>query len=239
MKRCPVCGAGPFKGSKGLNGHYSTSGCGLRRIEQAQANAQPVAQALAAAAPPTQIVDPHERLFSDPDEEVPASPPAPHRQSVTPAHSPARSTGQDGPAEQPAAVAADQGGQNVRGNAARGVPDPFRELRIAAARSTTRNRDVQPDFGYVIPSKDAREITDLLLSTKTRKRKMLLSHISARKRRQLPFQTVEQFNAWLLPEQVGTLQRCSVAAVAEILQPSMATCMRCRNLVARLQASAV
>ena len=56
-------------------------------------------------------------------------------------------------------------------------------------------------MNYLLQSKAALEVTDLLLDAKTRKRHILLKYVDP-KARQLPFRTVQEFNDWLLPEKV-------------------------------------
>ena len=87
------------------------------------------------------------------------------------------------------------------------MTDPLRGARAAGAPSNSappRNRDPRPGFSCVLSSSAVREITDLLLSTKTKKRALLLKHVN-HVDKQLPFKTVAEFNDWLLPEKVGLI----------------------------------
>lgn len=76
-------------------------------------------------------------------------------------------------------------------------------MRCAAGapKFQATNADPRPDFSFTIDSKAAREVTDLLLSTKTRKRGLLLKHINPTTKH-LPLRTVQEFNDWLLPDKV-------------------------------------
>lgn len=192
--KCPFC-PGSFDGIAGLNAHLqANAACRERQRLQGIAAAQqmhPPAAPATPAAPAAQPPQPRRVFHSDSDEDdgpgarAPSAPEAElpdHTSSSAPSHT-------------------------RRSGSGRRVPDPLSgshtqldgPLHSIAPASKPKSRDQLPDMSYLLTSQAALEITELLLTLKTKQRPKLLKYLDAEVKQQLPFTNLKEFNEWLIP----------------------------------------